>query len=406
MKWLFGFLAIHLSMGVMGCVLTNQSPTGDDASSVDAGAVDGAAAGSDSNFSPPDGSRMDVSHRDDARSPDATRDSGVARHDATLDTGHPDASAGADRPTMCGVTPVGRVALPADDSRHNENNEWWYWTGHLKSQSGRWFGFEEVFFRQKMPGGGAATMAHFAVTDISGQRFHYRAKMAFTDYTVVPNAFNFELDGLTAVGGNGSDTLHGDVDDIVLDLTANAIKAPVLQHGVGYTDYTFGGYTYYYSRERMAASGTLKIGGETLQVTGTTWFDHQWGNIMTAIGRGWDWFAIQLDDNREIMLFVVRDNGTDVLVGGTYTDADCVTTEIAPDAFSVTPLGQWDSLDGKCTYPMGWTVVTQGLTLTVTPVLENQELPESMPRYWEGAATVSGDATGRAYIELTGYCVL
>jgi hypothetical protein len=32
------------------------------------------------------------------------------------------------------------------------------------------------------------------------------------------------------------------------------------------------------------------------------------------------------------------------------------------------------------------------------------EIFKSRPIYWEGAATVSGGATGRAYVELTGYC--
>jgi predicted secreted hydrolase len=27
-----------------------------------------------------------------------------------------------------------------------------------------------------------------------------------------------------------------------------------------------------------------------------------------------------------------------------------------------------------------------------------------LPTYWEGASLVSGSATGRAYVELNGYC--
>jgi predicted secreted hydrolase len=36
--------------------------------------------------------------------------------------------------------------------------------------------------------------------------------------------------------------------------------------------------------------------------------------------------------------------------------------------------------------------------------MANQEVQVGPQTYWEGAALVSGDATGRAYVELAGYC--
>jgi predicted secreted hydrolase len=36
--------------------------------------------------------------------------------------------------------------------------------------------------------------------------------------------------------------------------------------------------------------------------------------------------------------------------------------------------------------------------------MADQELTGGGRNYWEGAATVSGDATGQAYIELANYC--
>jgi len=188
-------------------------------------------------------------------------------------------------------------------------------------------------------------------------------------------------------------------------VTLDAAKPAVLQHGDGYTDYDFGGNTYYYSRERMTASGTIAIGtGPAVPVTGVGWFDHQYGDLDTAIDTGWDWFALQLDDQREIMLFIVRTEGEVTFVGGSITDAACMTTEIGPDDFEVTALGSWTRADQTCTYPAGWSVRVFDLDLTVTPVLADQELNTALIDYWEGAATVTGEATGRAYVELTGYC--
>lgn len=303
----------------------------------------------------------------------------------------------------CATIPQGRVVLPQDDAAHDEDTEWWYWTGHLEAADGRRFGFEHVFFVQKTAYG-LGMMAHHAITDHAAGTFQYDVGYTFGAPPSTANGFDLTVNAHTAVGGGGNDTLHGQVGDYVLDLTVEATKAPVLQHGDGYTDYGVGGFTYYYSRPRMRATGTLQLGGESLAVSGTAWFDHQWGALGNAIETGWDWFSIQLDDEREIMLFIVRPPEGNVLVGGTYVDSECAVTEIAPDAFEVTSHGEWTSPQSGCTYPVGWTVTVQGLTLTVTPVLEAQEIETHFLDYWEGAAEVTGDATGKAYVELTGYC--
>jgi predicted secreted hydrolase len=67
-------------------------------------------------------------------------------------------------------------------------------------------------------------------------------------------------------------------------------------------------------------------------------------------------------------------------------------------------LDTWTSPDGTHTYPVEWTlrVPSKDLDLRVRPLMPNQELDVSV-RYWEGAVRVEGSATGRGYVELTGY---
>ncbi|MDF1563189.1 MAG: lipocalin family protein [Deltaproteobacteria bacterium] len=317
----------------------------------------------------------------------------------------PDGGSDGGAETACDdPVPAGRVTLPQDDGSHAEPTEWWYWTGHLDTAEGRYFGFEFAFFLQDTPGG-RGSMVHHALTDLEDGTFHHTSGLELGVPPEVPGGFDLALNGQTMVGGGGHDVLHGEVDGYLLDLRVDAIKRPVLQHGVGYVDYPFGGYTYYYSRERMSASGTVTLpDGTVLPVTGTSWFDHQWGPLGDAIDLGWDWFALQLDDDREIMIFVVRDLSGDLLVGGSLTGADCETTEIGPSDFSITPKRTWTSPNGdQATYPLGWTITVFDETFEVEPVMDEQEVDAMFFWYWEGAATVSGDATGRAYIELTGY---
>ena len=304
----------------------------------------------------------------------------------------------------CDGIPEGKVILPLDDSNHEESMEWWYWTGHLKTEEGRWFGFFQVFFLIKMGTDTVMQLTNHSISDIENKSFHYNSAMTMDSYTKVPNGYKFEIEDIKGEGGNGVDKIHGAADEYILDLTLTATKAPVFQHENGYTDYPTEGYTYYYSRERMSAVGKIEIGDEILQVTGTAWFDHQWGELMPVAQKGWDWFAIQLDDNREIMIFVVRDGDKRFLAGGSLSDADCNSREIAPEDIEIISKDEWTSDDSDCTYPQNWHIKVEDLELDIDVAFQKQELVSIHETYWEGAATVSGDAAGRAYIELVGYC--
>lgn len=301
----------------------------------------------------------------------------------------------------CPDAPTAQVDLPADDAQHTEPVEWWYWTGHLQDEEARWYGFEQAAFVFQMTGY-QASMVHSAVTDVDAGTFTY--DVAY-EHGLVPevqsNGFAIAVETASVRGGDGHDSLHGETEDLTFDLVLDAEVEPVLQHGDGYHDYDVGGYTWYYSRPRMTTTGSLTVGGETRAVTGTSWFDHQWGDLLATSTAGWDWFALQLDDGRDLMLFLVT--GSDALVGGSIRDGDCVT-EIDPTMLSVSGTDEWVSPETGCSYPQEWELEVEGIHLHISSLLPDQELVNSVNTYWEGASTVSGDATGRAYVELAGRC--
>ena len=80
--------------------------------------------------------------------------------------------------------------FPKDHGSHPAfRTEWWYYTGHLQAKDGRSFGFELTFFRRAVPIDEVKTLpsqwsisqlylAHFAVTDINGHRFHFSEKLS------------------------------------------------------------------------------------------------------------------------------------------------------------------------------------------------------------------------------------
>jgi predicted secreted hydrolase len=198
-------------------------------------------------------------------------------------------------------------------------------------------------------------------------------------------------------------------------LTLTAVQPPVLHDGDGWVDFgAAGGSYYYYSRPRMSASGTLVVDGVPVAVTGTAWFDHQWGDFIAVGGGGWDWFAVNLDDGTDLTVSLVRSaDGTVALVYGTLVRADGTSSHLAGDQIGVKVLGHWTSPRTGATYPSGWHVRISGagLDLMVTPTLRDQELDTRSTTgvvYWEGSERVSGTSGGRhiagkGYVELTGY---
>jgi RND superfamily putative drug exporter len=323
------------------------------------------------------------------------------------------------------------IAFPADEAPHHRLTEWWYYTGHLASADGRHFGFEFVVFRAERGRFPNSWASHLALTDETAGAFHYDqrsfigpaadrstpgAGFALAMPSVSPEGMP-SPEGAWLMGGLGSrDALSAASPEagfgLQLALDAGG-RSPVLHDGDGWIDLGPAGGSYYYSRPRMAATGLLTVGGAPLQVVGTAWFDHQWGDFI-SVGSGWDWFAVNLADGTDLTLSVVRaPDGSTPLVYGTLAREDGSHQHLDRDAFTVTSAGTWSSPTTGASYPAGWriTIPGDGLEINLTPTVPDQELDTRASTgvvYWEGSQWVAAtrDGTpigGEAYVELTGY---
>ena len=338
------------------------------------------------------------------------------------------------------------VVLPRDDGPHDRLAEWWYYTGHLAAADGRTFGFEYVVFRAERGGFPVSWASHLAVTDESGGRFAYGQRSEIgpqvdrspRDAGGTPTGFALRLlgsdpvsaatdpdAGWTMAGSNGRDTLTAAVGPAEaaatpmpvgfgLQLGLTPLAPPALHDDDGWVDFGEAGGSYYYSRTRMTATGTLVVNGERVAVAGTAWFDHQWGDFIAVGSGGWDWFAVNLDDGTDLTVSLVRGtDGTDSLVYGTLVRPDGTSRHVARGEIAVDAVGRWTSARTGATYPSGWRVRVSAAALDVmiVPTVRDQELdtrPTTGVIYWEGSQRVTGTlegrpATGKGYVELTGY---
>jgi predicted secreted hydrolase len=167
----------------------------------------------------------------------------------------------------------------------------------------------------------------------------------------------------------------------------------------------------YFSCPRLATEGNVKIGNRGFRVKGESWFDREMSSRdLSRKQAGWDWFSIQLDDKREIMLYLLRNkNGTtDRYSSGTFIYPGGKSRHLSRDDFLVSIAAFYTSEKTGARYPSKWEIAvpSENLTLTLTPLIQDQEVlayGSTGNYYWEGACQVHGSAAGRAYVEMTGY---
>lgn len=321
--------------------------------------------------------------------------------------------------------------FPADHAPHSDfRTEWWYFTGNVHDAAGRHYGFELTVFRIALAADApvrasalAASqiwMGNLAVTDTRRERFQAAERLsrgadglagATTEggeVTIALEDWSIDLAGDRVV-------LHAMDDGFGVDLELTGLEHIVAQgdNGLDAKGPEPGNASYYFSVPRLAVTGELQSDGkQPVAVEGTAWMDREWStSALSADVAGWDWFALELDDGRDLMFYRLRnqDGGTSPFSGGSLVDAGGTVTRLTADAVELSASREWTSPGTNVRYPIAWqmTIPSQALELAIEPRIDDQELDLTV-RYWEGAVAVTGRSGGRpvsgvGYLELAGY---
>lgn len=304
-------------------------------------------------------------------------------------------------------------AFPADHGAHPAFRiEWWYLTANLKDTQGRDLGLQWTLFRSALkpePGDGWSSpqlwMGHAAVTTPDA---HYHAeKLArggVGQAGVSASPFAAWIDDWQMAGPD-FDTLRltaaGDGFGYDVALTA---QGPLIFHGEnGYSVKSAGGQaSHYYSQPFFAVSGTLHLPEGDIAVTGTAWLDREWSSQPLAADQsGWDWFSLTFEGGEKLMAFRLR-GGRGDYTSATWITPDGQTTALPDGALTVTPRALAQVAGRQV--PVDWTLklAEKALDLRVTAI-NPQSWMGTRFAYWEGPVRVSGNRTGRGYLEMTGY---
>jgi predicted secreted hydrolase len=160
----------------------------------------------------------------------------------------------------------------------------------------------------------------------------------------------------------------------------------------------------------MDTRGKIKIGEKDYSVSGNSWMDREWStSALDSAQVGWDWFSLQLDNEHEIMFFMLRNHDGSFNFGkGTIVYPDGKHDFISPDDINLQITKHWTSKEGH-KYPSAWIMKSDkyDFDLKIETQVADQEL-KLIIRYYEGTVRLDGihkgqKVSGFGYAEMTGY---
>lgn len=317
------------------------------------------------------------------------------------------------------VTPGNAIAFPADFAAHPDYRiEWWYVTANLKDSAGTPYGVQWTLFRQALSPGpqrqGWASqqvwMAHAAVTSASAHRFAEKlARGGIGQAGVTAEPFEAWIDDWSFASERGayglaSATLSAKGKDFSYALELSSDHRPVLQGDRGYSLKSARGQaSYYFSQPFFSVSGTLRLDGREIAVTGNAWMDREWSSQPLASDqKGWNWFALHLPGDEKLMLFELRSDRDSPFRSGSWIARDGSATPLGGGDIVLTP-SNWRSIAGR-KVPVSWRIEVRSRGLEIaTEALNPESWMGTTISYWEGPVRFSGTHTGVGYLEMTGY---
>jgi predicted secreted hydrolase len=285
----------------------------------------------------------------------------------------------------------------------------WFLISHLESGD-KTLDLMVHFIRLQPPGGDPFVQAIMSVLDpATGKSIAEERVYPAAQVTLAGDRLNVGTPAGSMTGTAENMLVTGKFARVSVDLRARHSGPMLANLGNGVLPF-FGDINYEYALPSMATSGSVVIDGRAYQVTGTSWFDRQWGNMAPSFwgAHRWTWLGISLDNGDRISLWDILHEGR------TRTFATVLHPNGGQEVVDVAPLAKgasriWKSPSGK-SYPTRWKVsIPQlGATFDVEPLVIEQESTSPVGAHkYEGASRITGTVRdkpvrGHAVVEMVG----
>lgn len=363
----------------------------------------------------------------------------------------------------------GPIDLTVQDLPHDgATMEWWYVNCHVTTSDDRPFSMFAAFFRVDTSGEDDAerTFSHFltwALVDPTKGAYYPRTlvdrrtprialeeldkgsgderlrralrevldrgevplpdRMLQRDAVVAFDRLSLDLDGnrFQKLPDGGYTVAVGDEGSVACRLRFTLDK-PVVRHGDnGVVRGLDGQDMFYYFSPRCRVEGEVLADGARHAVSGSGWYDHEFGRGLEGSGRSeaqvrWDWMSAQLDNGCEITAYTLAEKQDPSRSRGCWVIlVDPAGRSTAYSEFTFEPHGCWTSTKTFNEYPTSYRLEVPGadISLDVKAAFPGQEIMTliSPPAFWEGLVEVSGilhgrPVTGRGFVERSGASVV
>ncbi|KGX90594.1 lipocalin family protein [Pontibacillus marinus] len=351
-----------------------------------------------------------------------------------------------------------KISLPKDTGPHRKSNiEWWYNYAYLTGDQGGQYAVMASFFRVGETECSKGHYLIFTLIDLNNKtkqnysiidsKLKHNMIAMYLPFYLLLNPKDVQIWDLykdlllgqvppphsqmdkASIQQNPTKLIYGDNEltfmgenedrfkmhltdkDFEIDLNFRSLKPISLIGGDGKPDDL-----YYYSFTRNHVEGQIQTHSGIENVEGVGWFDHQWGRDYGLIkGAGWDWFGLQLEDGRELLLNQMRSGKETFSPMANIIEKDGSVRFTRNISFI--EINFWRSFQTNARYPIEWKIKIPefSMDLHVMAHFPKQEMPIIGPlqAIWEGVCEVSGtevtsnegnkEIQGRGFMELVGY---
>lgn len=257
---------------------------------------------------------------------------------------------------------------------------WWYITGYFSEvgKSDRLYSYQVTIIRPFLKGF-SPWVLQLAVTDIQNSKHHFRQQVKFFDKNIYVNETTVNYGSMARVVRQENNMLLSVQTDIFeLELDLNKGKGATWHGDDGVL--VMGNpnkkeeRTVYYSYTNMPTTGKVILHtpdgkNRTMQITGKSWFDRQWGpyHLIDTMTH-WEWFSLRFFDDEEVMLFAFPQCS---YYDGTYISKDKKRQRM--QNYTYTPNEIVVVNDTK--YSKGWDLVMPGVKeekYKIVPIIDGQ----------------------------------
>jgi predicted secreted hydrolase len=319
------------------------------------------------------------------------------------------------------ASPTNEINFPQAHWPHKDyRHEWWYLTANLTSETGQRFATQWTLFRTAI-NNQHWYFAHAALADEQQHFAEFRegreelgtVKLVNTPFSVVINDWTWQSTEqlfpaqLTygspkyALQNTNLNDKNAQQKNWQANLSLSTSEPFYLQGDNGFSakHQSENIASHYYSQPFIEVIGDIYWQGSWQKVSGSAWFDREWGSSMLAEDQqGWDWFSLRLNKDQALMVYRIRSKQQNFIYG------NLMNSNGSSQPLTISDIELKGGIMGNTEYPESFTLTLEqmGIDLNIKIINENQVMRFGI-EYFEGMVTFTGTHTGEGFVEMTGY---